>query len=74
MELRPASSAPLTPVSTALAHCLCPVAPPLPLQEWSDLPAPYKYLGVKVNPKDVESAGGIWKYFSDWRTVRRPRE
>jgi hypothetical protein len=68
-----ASSSPLTPVSATLARCPCPVAPPLTPQEWSDLPAPYKYLGVKVNPKDVESAGGIWKYFSDWRTVRSAR-
>jgi hypothetical protein len=37
-------------------------------QEWSDLPAPYKYLGVKVDPKDVEGAGGLlWSVMSDWK-------
>ena len=36
-------------------------------QEWSDLPAPYKYLHVKVNPKDVENAGFLWKAMYDWR-------
>jgi hypothetical protein len=40
----------------------------LPSQEWSDLPAPYKYFAVKVNPADVESAGGfLWKAMSDWK-------
>lgn len=37
------------------------------LQEWSDLPAPYKYLGVKVDPKHVENAGFLWKAMSDWK-------
>ena len=32
-------------------------------KEWSDLPAPYKYYGVKVNPTDVENPGAIWKFF-----------
>jgi hypothetical protein len=47
-----------------------PSAPPLPtpsLQEWSDLPAPYKYFHVKVNPKDVENAGFLWKAMYDWK-------
>jgi hypothetical protein len=37
------------------------------LQEWSDLPAPYKYYGVKVNPEHVEKPGFVWKLFSDWK-------
>ncbi len=48
--------------------------PPLPffsffsiLQEWSDLPAPYKYLGVKVDPAHVEKPGAVWKFLSDWK-------
>ena len=40
-------------------------------KEWSDLPVgdkvPYKYLGVKVNPADVETAGPIMSFFSDWK-------
>jgi hypothetical protein len=42
---------------------------PAPPQEWSDLPAPYKYLGVKVNPEHVEAHGPVWKFFSDWKTA-----
>ena len=38
-------------------------------KEWSDLPAPYKYLGVKVNPAHVENHGAVWKFFSDWKTA-----
>lgn len=30
---------------------------------------PFKYLGVKVNPADVENAGPVWKFFSDWKTA-----
>jgi hypothetical protein len=37
------------------------------LQEWKDLPAPYKHFHVKVNPKDVEEAGPLWKAMYDWR-------
>lgn len=36
--------------------------------EWSDLPAPYKYYDVKVDPKDVENPGFLWKVFSSWKT------
>lgn len=35
--------------------------------EWEDLPAPYKYLGVKVNPQHVENTGFLWKAFGDWK-------
>lgn len=34
---------------------------------WDDLPAPYKYLGVKVDPAHVENHGPIWSMMSDWR-------
>jgi hypothetical protein len=37
------------------------------LQEWEGLPAPYKYLGVKLNPAHVENHGMIWKALSDWK-------
>lgn len=40
----------------------------LNVQEWSDLPAPYKYLGVKVDPAHVEKQGLLWKFMSDWKT------
>ena len=30
-------------------------------KEWEDLPAPYKYYHVKVDPKDVENEGLLWK-------------
>jgi hypothetical protein len=36
--------------------------------EWSDLPAPYKYYDVKVDPKDVEQPGFLWNVFTNWRT------
>jgi hypothetical protein len=36
-------------------------------QEWSDLPAPYKYLGVKLNPADVTGPSPLWSALSDWR-------
>lgn len=36
-------------------------------KEWSDLPAPYKYFGVKVNPKHVETHGMAWSALSDWK-------
>lgn len=35
--------------------------------EWKDLPAPYKYLGVKVDPKHVEGSGFLWKAMGDWK-------
>ena len=38
-------------------------------REWKDLPAPYKYYDVKVDPADVESQGMLWKIFTDWRTA-----
>jgi len=38
-------------------------------QEWSDLPAPFKYLGVKVNPDHVTKHGLVWQFLSDWRTA-----
>ena len=41
----------------------------MPAQEWSDLPAPFKYLGVKVNPEHVTAHGPVWKFFSDWKTA-----
>lgn len=34
---------------------------------WDDLPAPYKYLGVKVDPAHVENHGPVWSLMSDWR-------
>ncbi len=37
--------------------------------EWSDLPAPYKYYDVKVDPKDVENHGFLWNVFTNWRTA-----
>jgi len=37
-------------------------------KEWTDLPAPYKYYDVKVDPKDVESPGFLWNVFTNWRT------
>jgi len=37
--------------------------------EWSDLPAPYKYFEVKVDPKDVETEGLVWKTFTNWKTA-----
>jgi hypothetical protein len=43
--------------------------PPRLPQEWSDLPAPYKYLGVKVDPAHVEDKGFLWKFMSDWKTA-----
>jgi hypothetical protein len=38
-------------------------------QEWSDLPEPFKYLGVRVNPDHVLNHGPVWKFMSDWRTA-----
>jgi len=38
-------------------------------KEWSDLPAPFKYLGVRVNPEHVTAHGPVWKFFSDWKTA-----
>jgi hypothetical protein len=69
-----ASASPLTPPHPSLLPP-CPSPLPLPpllrlLQEWSDLPAPYKYLHVKVNPKDVENAGFFGKVMDamyDWK-------
>lgn len=37
--------------------------------EWSDLPAPYKYYEVKVDPKDVENEGLAWKTLTNWKTA-----
>merc|ERR1719223_46025 len=37
-------------------------------QEWEDLPAPYNRYPVKVDPKDVENPGFLWKTFTDWKT------
>lgn len=36
---------------------------------WKDLPFPYKYYDVKVDPADVESKGLLWTIFTDWRTA-----
>lgn len=36
---------------------------------WEDLPAPYKYYHVKLDPKDVEEEGPLFKAFTDWRTA-----
>lgn len=41
---------------------------PLGWSEWEDLPAPYKYYDVKLDPKDVEESGFFWKLFSNWKT------
>lgn len=38
-------------------------------REWKDLPFPYKYYDVKVDPADVESKGLLWNIFTDWRTA-----
>ena len=38
-------------------------------QEWEGLPAPFKYLGVSVNPEHVTAHGPVWKFFSDWKTA-----
>jgi hypothetical protein len=38
-------------------------------KEWEDLPAPYKYYDVKVDPKDVENEGLLWKTFTNWKTA-----
>lgn len=38
-------------------------------RSWSDLPAPYKYYDVKVDPADVEAKGFLWSIFTDWRTA-----
>jgi hypothetical protein len=40
-------------------------------KEWSDLPAPYKYYHVKVDPADVEAAeqSTLWKLFTNWTTA-----
>mmetsp|Transcript_10135 Transcript_10135/g.24258 ORF Transcript_10135/g.24258 Transcript_10135/m.24258 type:complete len:381 (-) Transcript_10135:134-1276(-) len=34
---------------------------------WDDLPEKYRYFHMKVDPKDVEEPGLLWKIFSDWR-------
>ena len=36
--------------------------------QWEDLPAPYKYYQVKVDPKDVEEPGMLYKLFTKWQT------
>ncbi len=38
-------------------------------KEWSDLPAPYKYYDVKLDPKDVENEGFLWKTMTNWKTA-----
>ncbi len=63
---RPCASAPcpLTPPAPP-RH---PATPPRAPQEWSDLPAPFKYMGVKVDPAHVEKHGFFWKFMSDWKS------
>lgn len=34
---------------------------------WDDLPEKYRYFWMKVDPKDVEEPGLVWKIFTDWR-------
>jgi hypothetical protein len=66
----PRPSTLFTPSPPLGTPCTSPPPPPpspAPVQEWSDLPAPYKYLHVKVNPKDVEDAGFLWKAMYDWK-------
>ena len=36
---------------------------------WEDLPAPYKYYEVKVNPADVENKGFFWDLMTNWKTA-----
>lgn len=36
---------------------------------WEDLPAPYKYYHIKLDPADVEKEGFLFKVFTDWRTA-----
>lgn len=36
---------------------------------WDDLPAPYKYYDVRVDPADVENPGMIWQIFTNWKTA-----
>ena len=38
-------------------------------KEWTDLPAPYKYYDVKLDPKDVENPGLLWKLMTNWKTA-----
>jgi hypothetical protein len=42
---------------------------PAEWKEWEDLPAPYKYYHVKVDPADVENEGMIWKLATNWKTA-----
>jgi hypothetical protein len=42
---------------------------PAEWKEWTDLPAPYKYYHVKVDPADVENEGTLWKLFTNWKTA-----
>jgi hypothetical protein len=37
--------------------------------EWSDLPAPYKYFSVKVDPAHVQETGFLYRLMSDWKTA-----
>jgi len=38
-------------------------------KEWSDLPAPYKYYQVKVNPKDVEAPNFFLDLLGNYKTA-----
>lgn len=38
-------------------------------KEWSDLPAPYKYYQVKVNPKDVEKSNFFLDLLGNYKTA-----
>lgn len=42
---------------------------PAEWKEWEDLPAPYKYYHVKLDPADVEKTGFIYGILNDWRTA-----
>ena len=42
---------------------------PAEWREWEDLPAPYKYYHIKLDPADVEKTSFFYGLMNDWRTA-----